>query len=79
MHLILRLRGGGDECTPGSWFSDLRSARTIQFSKDAPDWRTAAPGLCVEGECVKLGCCAYGKMVIDSRGFGEFSLALDKV
>ncbi|CAM9319374.1 unnamed protein product [Pylaiella littoralis] len=72
-HLVLRLRGGG----PSGHFADVSNSdamKKIKFSNDAPSWRTAAPGLCLEGRCTNRGCEAHGMMVILNNHFQDFDL-----
>jgi len=75
VHMILRLRGGG----PGDpiMFADLESSRDISFSKEAPKWRRATPGLCLEGPCTNKDCDAFKQIVVCNKGMREFSLAID--
>jgi hypothetical protein len=40
----------------------------MEWSSDAPHWRIARPGLCMEGPCSNKDCEAYSKMVICNRG-----------
>ena len=63
LNLILRLRGGG-----GS-FADLsRWPQVFEWSKNAPDWRIAKMGLCLEGKCTNKQCKAYKSTVIINMG-----------
>lgn len=75
LHLVLRLRGGG-----GAPFVDLSNKEgmiNIDWSEDAPDWRVAAPGLCLEGVCNNKDCVASGQMVVMPQNFGTFDLIMD--
>jgi hypothetical protein len=72
IHLILRLRGGGSDPVPFK-FSEMKDATVSQLSAHAPDWRTVAPGVCMEGKCMNANCDAFERMVIETLGFGEFS------
>ena len=71
------LGGGG-----GMKFADVSNATnadylvTIQWG-EAPKWREASPGLCVEGICNNISCAAYEKMVIHNVGMKSFDLLLD--
>lgn len=59
-HLVLHLRGG-------STFTDVSNCHAMtpmSFTKDAPRWRTASPGLCLEGPCRNKRCRAHRKMEI---------------
>jgi hypothetical protein len=40
LHLVLRLRGGGDSRPQGFGFAEMEAgkAKTLQFSKTAPQW-----------------------------------------
>lgn len=74
VHVVLKLRGGGEAPV----FADLSRDAIVQthgWSESAPDWRAAACGLCIEGECTNESCEAYGERVIDNRCFGRFDLA----
>ena len=48
--------------------------RKHALKDNAPDWRSAEPGLCLEGECDNSHCEAYGEMVIVNHGFETFNL-----
>ncbi|CAM9319448.1 unnamed protein product [Pylaiella littoralis] len=72
-HVVLRLRGG--RTVRG--FADVSNSDAMskkRFSKNAPSWRTAAPGLCLEGWCTNRGCQARGQMVILNNHFEDFDL-----
>lgn len=74
VHLLLRLRGGSGAMS----FADVSNSDAMAkmaFSKNAPSWKIAAPGLCLEGRCTKRACKAYGKMVILNNNFDDFDLA----
>ena len=78
LHLVLRLRGGAS--VPGVRFTDVTDGKgpeEMQWSDEAPDWRIAYPGLCIEGECANRMCEAYGHMVIMNKGWTEFDLIND--
>jgi len=61
--LILRLRGGGGT------FADLsQQPKVFEWSKNAPDWRIAKMGLCLEGKCTNKQCKAYKSTVIINMG-----------
>lgn len=78
LRLVLRLVGGG--CYPGVPFADVTDKagpEKIEWSRSAPRWREAAPGLCLEGECTNWQCEAHGCMVIIKKHFTEFDLIND--
>ncbi len=77
LHLVLRLRGGGDGGRSFVDISNEKSAINLEWSTSAPDWRVAKPGLCLEGICMNFGCCAFGRQVIMNIGMGTFDLMLD--
>ena len=65
----------------GSIFADVtqvKSMKRIEFSKAAPPWRVAWPGLCLEGVCKNGKCEAHEQMVIANLGITEFSLNTEK-
>ncbi|KAA6401788.1 MAG: putative ring and ubiquitin domain containing protein [Streblomastix strix] len=73
IHLIARLSAGGELPLH---FVDVEKTNTLvksQWSKVAPEWRIAGPGLAVEGICTNNRCKAKGQMVIHSAGFGDFN------
>ena len=76
-HMILRVRGGGPEPVLPLLLSNLEDRDDIKFNKSAPKWRSAEPGLCLEGPCKNDKCRAFRKMVICNMGLCEFSLAID--
>ena len=47
------------------------------WSSNAPKWRIAKSGLCVEGKCTNEECEANGNMVVISMGFCSFTLPDD--
>lgn len=75
LQTILNLRGGGG----GFKFADLEknATQTLDFSEKAPWYRSAEPGLCIEGKCTNKDCAAEGCMVISNHRFGQFDLTLD--
>jgi ubiquitin len=78
LHLVLRLRGGGD-AKPHT-FVDMSNEAGLQrrkFSKSAPKWRKAADGLNLEGLCTNSNCEAHEQMVIMRIGMGVFDVLLD--
>jgi hypothetical protein len=73
LHLVLSLRGGG--LSPE--FADLTRkdiVKTHSWSPEAPKWREAAPGLCLEGRCTNRRCDAFLQLVIINKGFERFDL-----
>ena len=78
LHLVLRLRGGSMPVfVPFTDVSNPTAMRKLQWSESAPKWRTACPGLCVEGVCTNASCEAYDQEVIDNHGQGTFDLIVD--
>ena len=82
IRLVVRLRGGGTGPPPvGVEFTDVSSADSLKrkdWSKSAPPWRVARPGLCLEGVCQNERCSANGKHVIMNHGYCEFDLIEDR-
>ncbi|EGZ22190.1 hypothetical protein PHYSODRAFT_299596 [Phytophthora sojae] len=78
LQLILKLRG---DVGPGLKFADVYYEDTwlveLQLDSKAPDWRTCAEGLNLEGECENDDCEAFGNMVIHQFGFDSFNLMRD--
>lgn len=75
LHLLVRLRGGGDLPVTFADVADSGALKRIQFSRSAPDYRLAKPGLCLEGRCTNTRCSAFGKMGILNNGFQDYDLA----
>jgi len=56
-------------CGGGGSFADVsKPGKIFDWSKDAPDWRYASKGLCLEGKCSNKVCKAFNKMVIINMG-----------
>jgi hypothetical protein len=72
IHMVLRLRGGGS-------FADMSKAKfkKTKWSSNAPPWRKAEKGLCLEGPCRNDSCVAFGHDVIVNCGFGVTDVILD--
>lgn len=70
LHLVLNLRGGGFS------FVDLseKNSRIIEFSEDAPSYRTCTSGLNFEGKCINEKCLVYDRYFISKIGFGIFDI-----
>jgi len=80
LHLVLRLRGGGD-ASFGMNFVDItqRSKATVhQWSHSAPDWRVVSEGLCLEGKCTNRACEAYGQWVIINKKIGTYDMTREQ-
>ena len=61
-------------------FVDISNGKGLvrkDWGKDAPDWRIASPGLCLEGVCQNKSCKAYQQRVIMSMGFIRFNITVD--
>lgn len=62
-------------------FADIDNkdnSKKIEFSKSAPEWRIARPGLCLEGICKTPDCPARGQYVVMNMGMGIFDLYVDQ-
>ena len=73
--MVLRLRGGNSSAD----FVDVSSEKgpqKIQFSENAPDWRRARSGLCLEGLCNNKKCEAYSQYVIMNMGSVCYDIGL---
>lgn len=57
--------------------SNEAGLKKMEWSADAPAWRRAPPGLCLEGICSNSLCEANGKEVIIPIGYKKFDLVLD--
>jgi len=78
LSLVLRLRGGGG---PGMAFADItqeHKAKSFEWSNEAPDWRMAKQGLCLEGRCLNSRCKAFGRWVIMNKGVGTYDVVYDE-
>jgi len=77
---VMSLCGGGanEETQPNAHvFSNMEKSKTTEWSKSAPEWRRAQPGLCLEGPCTNKQCKAFKNLVICNMGMREFSLQVD--
>ncbi len=74
VHLFLKVHVGGR--TMSRTFVDITKdkLRKIRWNKDAPDWRLARHGLCLEGLCKNEACPAYDKMVVMNFDYGNVDL-----
>jgi len=57
-------------------FNDAGLKR-VPWAKNAPAWRTAIRGICLEGKCTTQICQAYLKQVIIGIGLRKFDLVRD--
>ena len=77
IHLVLRLRGGGND------FIDVTNKNKREksdWSNKAPKWRTADLGLGLMGLCQNIECKAYNEYVLYNHGIRQFCLDdLEKV
>lgn len=73
LHLVLRLRGGGD-----SFVQINQNFKSIAPSDKGPDYRTYSSGINFIGKCENPSCKAHGKEVIIMRHFINFDLKYDK-
>ena len=74
IHLVHRLRGGGSGRCMFPDVSDENTAVVCQWSAEAPRWRMAEPGLCIEGICTNSDCKAFNKQVIWNARFGAVDI-----
>lgn len=75
---MLRLRGG--ESVLGVNFVDVSNEagfKKVEWANDAPAWRHAKHGLCLEGICKNISCEANGQQVIMPIGYKKFDLVAD--
>lgn len=56
------------ECDSGGFFADLTEGKSLKWNKDAPKYRIASKGLCLEGKCKNSECSAYDKMAVINMG-----------
>lgn len=72
MHVVLRLRGGGDTLGPHA-FADLsRPLEERKLVYDGPRWRALGRGLAFDGVCENIACEAFSQHVVVNIGYGEF-------
>ena len=72
LHLVMRLRGGGEMNFGGEHFVDVNNEglmKKISFSDKAPRWRICSDGLNLEGKCMNSQCAAYQQNVIMRQGY----------
>ena len=73
LHLVLKLRGGGDT------FVDISNGlKNKSFSKNGPHWYTCRDGLFLRGFCMNNACDAYGCYVAINKNYEPFDLKYDK-
>ena len=75
---LKKFRGVGS--LPGVLYTDITSdsgTQEMKWSDHAPKWRTAKPGLCIEGICTNSNCDANDKVVIVNHGYSDFDLIND--
>ena len=64
----------------GIKLADLNNGKGLKKQKwsiNAPSWRRAAPGLCLEGICNNSKCEANKQRVVISMGYRKFNMLLD--
>lgn len=72
LHLVLRLRGGG---APQIFsFNEMSNQIKLEFSSNAPKWRTVETGISFIGICANSECVAYNREVISNAGLGVFDI-----
>ena len=75
LHLLCKLRGGGDALS----FVDIKKGLVNgKWSDCAPDWRICKAGLCLYARCENWKCKAYRQEVIVNKGYTTFDLRYDK-
>lgn len=75
LHLVFRLWGGGGM----EQFACLdEDGQELEFSYEAPEWRSVLDGLSIFGICYNKNCKAYSYEVVHSRGFNDFELSYHK-
>lgn len=77
IHIVLRLRGGGQVAEQPKLFVDLSDVTLLKrrlFSARAPRWRSVSSGLYLTGRCENKRCPAYTQMVCMSKGFVTWEL-----
>ena len=57
--------------------SNGRGLKSADWSQDGPRWRSASPGICLEGNCIKQSCPAFNQKVIINIGLRRFDLLVD--
>lgn len=74
LHLVLRLRGGGDGDV--AKFANIATPfERRQFAtEELPSWRALARGFALAGVCKNERCAAHGQAVICNLGYGEFDV-----
>lgn len=77
LQLLFRLLGGQIPVVRFADVSDSRNLRKQAWAREAPSWRIARPGLCVEGHCRNPACAAAGRMIICNKAMGVFDLVVD--
>ena len=77
LQLSLRPYGG---CSGGPFVdvSNTAGISNLRWSQSAPNWRVAAPGLCIEGFCNNKQCAAHSKQVIINMYYGKYDLKADE-
>ena len=79
IELFMGQTGGGGSGV-GIEFADVSNTTGLKrkkWSRSAPHWRCAAPGLCLEGICKNKNCPAFEKQVIMNLHFTSFDLTHD--
>lgn len=72
---LLQHLHGGSTFIAGMPFVDVTDKAgpvLREWSDKAPEWRRAAPGMWLEGECTNEGCKAHKKMVVMNWGYYDF-------
>jgi hypothetical protein len=59
--------------------NDDQAITRNEWSAEAPRWRRARPGMCVEGLCTNPACVANNQMVVIPLGYRTFNLITDRV
>ena len=64
----------------GTTFADLTKSNNLkrmEWILNAPNWRMARPGICIEGECSNPSCVAYKQLVVINIGIKKFDLLVE--
>jgi hypothetical protein len=84
VYVCLSIRGGGggnlNNIPETINFVDVNNTLGLKkrnWSSEAPLWRVASPGLCIEGTCYNSLCIAYKNKVISNHNLGCFDLFFD--
>lgn len=77
IQVVQRLTGGAVMGVEFVDVSNIAGLSKKRWSSNAPEWRRAEYGLCLEGKCTNTSCRAHGQQVIIGIGFQKFDLISD--